>query len=83
MVQLGRANQGQCEKTGRGVSDNMKIKIWKLIFIIFVIGNFKFAAVAEVGFWNYFRNDKMHNFYPEEEGARFIETPWWLQNENK
>ena len=49
MVQLGRANQGQCEKTGRGVSDNMKIKIWKLIFIIFVIRNFQLISFAEVG----------------------------------
>ena len=37
----------------------------------------------EDGFWNCFRNDKMQNFYPEEEGARFIETPRWFQNENK
>ena len=49
MVQLWRASQEQYWKTGRGVSDNMKIEIWKLIFIIFVIGNFKFISFAEVG----------------------------------
>ncbi len=33
---------------------------------------------VEAGFWNYFTNDAMHTFYPEEEGAEFIRTPWWM-----
>lgn len=32
----------------------------------------------EAPFWRYFTNDAMHRFYKEGEGARFIETPWWM-----
>jgi len=28
-------------------------------------------------FWNYFVNESMHQFYPEDEGARLMTTPWW------
>ncbi len=35
----------------------------------------------EAGFWRYFTNDAMHTFYTEEEGAKFINTPWWLMEE--
>ena len=34
----------------------------------------------EATFWRYFTYDAMHNFYPEEEGARFINTPWWMMD---
>jgi hypothetical protein len=29
-------------------------------------------------FWGYFTDDAMHTFYDEEDGDRFINTPWWL-----
>lgn len=32
-------------------------------------------------FWRYFVNDRMHTFYDEDEGAKWMETPWW-QMEN-
>ncbi len=32
----------------------------------------------EAGFWRYFTNDAMHTFYPKEEGAKFLKTPWWM-----
>jgi hypothetical protein len=35
----------------------------------------------EVSFWEYFTNDAMHTFYSEEDGAKFINTPWWLMEE--
>jgi len=31
----------------------------------------------EKEFWRYFIDDDMHNFYPEGEGEKFMETPWW------
>ncbi len=31
-------------------------------------------------FWKYFVNDQMHVFYDEDEGARWMETPWWMQD---
>ena len=33
---------------------------------------------CQPSFWRYFTNDAMHVFYPEAEGARFINTPWWM-----
>ena len=35
----------------------------------------------EPEFWRYFTNDAMHAFYPKDEGARFINTPWWMMEE--
>ena len=32
----------------------------------------------EPSFWNYFTNDKMHTFYPNDEGKKFMQTPWWM-----
>ena len=32
----------------------------------------------ETPFWKYFTNDAMHTFYSKEDGAKFINTPWWL-----
>jgi hypothetical protein len=45
-------------------------------------GSFKIMD-EELGtsFWTYFINDRMHTFYPDKEGARFINTPWWLAEE--
>ena len=34
----------------------------------------------EASLWNYFTNDTMHTFYSEEEGDKFINTPWWLMS---
>jgi hypothetical protein len=31
-------------------------------------------------FWRYFTNDAMHSFYPDDEGAKFINTPWWMMD---
>jgi hypothetical protein len=35
----------------------------------------------EAGFWRYFTNEAMHFFYSEDDGAKFINTPWWLMEE--
>ena len=35
----------------------------------------------EASFWRYFTNDTMHTFYSKDEGARFINTPWWMMEE--
>ena len=35
----------------------------------------------EAGFWCYFTNEDMHVFYPEDEGAEIINTPWWMMDE--
>ena len=35
----------------------------------------------EPPFWRYFTNDRMHTFYPGNEGARFINTPWWMMDD--
>ena len=32
-------------------------------------------------FWRYFTNDAMHTFYEGDDGARFINTPWWLMDD--
>lgn len=36
---------------------------------------------AEAEFWPYFTNDAMHTFLSEEEGKKFITTPWWMIEE--
>lgn len=35
----------------------------------------------EAPFWRYFTNDAMHTFYPKEDGAKFINTPWWMMEQ--
>ena len=35
----------------------------------------------EAGFWRYFTNDAMHTFYSKDDGAKFINTPWWMIEE--
>ncbi len=35
----------------------------------------------EAGFWRYFTNDAMHRFYTKEDGAKIINTPWWMMDE--
>ncbi len=32
----------------------------------------------EDDFWKYFTDDAMHRFYSKDEGAKFINTPWWM-----
>lgn len=32
----------------------------------------------EASFWRYFTNDSMHRFYNQADGAKFINTPWWM-----
>ena len=36
---------------------------------------------SEARFWRYFTNDTMHTFYEKEDGAKFINTPWWMMDE--
>jgi hypothetical protein len=36
---------------------------------------------CEASFWRYFTNDAMHTFYTKEEGAKFINTPWWMMEQ--
>jgi hypothetical protein len=35
----------------------------------------------EDGFWQYFTNDATHRFYNDEEGAKFMNTPWWMSDQ--
>lgn len=35
----------------------------------------------EAGFWRYFTNDTMHTFYKKGDGAKFINTPWWMMEQ--
>jgi hypothetical protein len=35
----------------------------------------------EAPFWRYFTNDAMHIFYSEDDGAKFINTPWWMMEQ--
>ncbi|MBI3354762.1 hypothetical protein HY086_00800 [Candidatus Gottesmanbacteria bacterium] len=32
----------------------------------------------EPSFWKYFTDDNMHTFYSKDDGAKLMETPWWL-----
>ena len=44
-------------------------------------GSFKILdETFEQKFWNYYRNDAIHSFYPKgsAEETRAFETPWWL-----
>lgn len=44
-------------------------------------GNFTFIDKSlEDSFWNYFKNDKIHTFYSEEEGKKLINDPWWSKS---
>jgi len=36
----------------------------------------------EAGFWRYFINDSMHTFYPKDDGAKFLKTPWWMMEKS-
>jgi len=46
-------------------------------------GSFKILKKElESSFWKYFTNDKMHTFYPNEEGAKYMQTPWWLMEKS-
>jgi len=45
-------------------------------------GNFKILdRTCSTSFWGYFTNDAMHTFYSKEEGAKFINTPWWMMEQ--
>jgi hypothetical protein len=35
----------------------------------------------EAGFWQYFTNDAMHKFCKKDDGAKFINTPWWMMEQ--
>jgi hypothetical protein len=35
----------------------------------------------EAPFWKYFTDDSMHRFYKDADGAKVINTPWWLMKE--
>lgn len=35
----------------------------------------------EAPFWRYFTNDAMHTFYSKDDGAKFINTPWWTMED--
>lgn len=35
----------------------------------------------EASFWRYFTNDAMHTFYSQDDGAKFINTPWWMMEQ--
>lgn len=35
----------------------------------------------EKPFWRYFTNDAMHTFYSGDDGAKFINTPWWMMEQ--
>jgi hypothetical protein len=32
----------------------------------------------EASFWKYFVTDSMHTFYSKDDGAKLMNTPWWL-----
>ena len=45
-------------------------------------GNFRIIDKSrEDAFWRYYTNSAMHVFYQADEGAKFIETPWWMMEE--
>ncbi len=35
----------------------------------------------EAPFWKYFTDDSMHRFYKDADGAKVLNTPWWLMKE--
>ncbi len=45
-------------------------------------GNFQILDKKyEASFWRYFINDAMHTFYSNDDGAKFINTPWWMMEQ--
>jgi hypothetical protein len=47
-------------------------------------GSFKILKPElEASFWNYHTNQALHRFYPKEEGARIMRTPFWQQEPGK
>lgn len=45
-------------------------------------GNFRILdKTCSASFWGYFTNDSIHSFYSKEEGAKFINTPWWMMEQ--
>lgn len=45
-------------------------------------GAFKILDRQSVApFWRYFTNDAMHTFYSGDDGAKFMNTPWWLMEQ--
>ncbi len=45
-------------------------------------GNFQIIDKSlEDAFWRYYTNSSMHVFYESDEGAKFINTPWWMMEE--
>ena len=46
-------------------------------------GNFKILnKTCAASFWGYFTNDSGHIFYSKEEGAKFMNTPWWMMEQS-
>ena len=46
-------------------------------------GSFKiYYKDSEMSFWKYFADDSMHTFYPGEDGAKLMETPWWMTDKS-
>ena len=39
-----------------------------------------FDKQCEVEFWSYFTDGECHRFYSGDDGAEFINTPWWLMD---
>lgn len=37
----------------------------------------------EAPFWRYFINDAMHTFYSKDDGVKFINTPWWMMEQQE
>ena len=33
---------------------------------------------VEPTFWNYYTNESMHTFYPDDDAVKSMTTPWWL-----
>ncbi len=45
-------------------------------------GNFRIIdKTCSASFCGYFTNDAIHSFYSKEEGAKFINTPWWMMEQ--
>ncbi|HKS16404.1 MAG TPA: hypothetical protein VJU16_03775 [Planctomycetota bacterium] len=43
------------------------------------LGAFRiYGKEYEQAFWRYFTDDSMHTFCSQEEGEKFMKTPWWL-----
>jgi hypothetical protein len=47
-------------------------------------GSFKILDKKyETPFWRYFVNDAMHTFYSKDDGVKFINTPWWMMEQQE